>query len=112
MAAIAWAKVADSEDVWGKHRVNQWTMTLSATAYVAGGFAVTGATFGLRKIAGMTQIAGVPTTGPSAALWTYNATTGKLQGWGTGAADTNLLDEIVSGSLTLTATFLVISTDD
>jgi hypothetical protein len=112
MASIAFTKVADSEDVWGKHRVNYWTMVLSATTYAAGGFAVTAAQFGLRNILSLEEVGTpvLPSTTSDYKL-TYNSGTGKIQLFG-GAASTVALAEAANGSLTLTKTIRVMSTDD
>jgi hypothetical protein len=112
MAAIAWSVVADGIDVYGRRRNAMWTMTLSATAYAAGGYAVTGATFGLKGIAGMIQISGVPASTTSDLLFKYNSSTGKVQAFGSGASDTAVLVEVANGNLTLTVLFLVISISD
>lgn len=111
MAAIVWTKVPDSEDVWGKKRVAQWTMTLVATAYAAGGFAVSGATFSLRKLAGMIPINSAPPSATTQIYWALS-NLNALQAWVTGAATTAVLAELANGNLTLSQTFLVISSDD
>ena len=111
MAALAWARIADSEDVWGKHRVTFWTLTLSSTLYVAGGMAVSGATFGIKAILGMFEVACTPLTTTSDYVAKYNSATGKVQLFGTGASDTAALDE-AAGTFTLVKTFAIISTSD
>jgi hypothetical protein len=113
MAGIAWAKYPDPDDVWGRHRVTFWTMTLSGTTYTAGGYAVSGATFGIKSILGMQLIDNTVLAGTSSTLVPqYNATTGKLQLFGTGAADFAVLDEYSGSALTMTALFLIISISD
>jgi hypothetical protein len=111
MAALSWTYVNDSQDVWGKHRVTQWNMVFSSTAYVAGGFAVTGATFGIKAIAGMQMIAVIPPSTTSSVSVQYNSSTGKVQLFGTGASDTAALDEF-AGTISATFTMLIISTSD
>lgn len=113
MAAIAWAKNPDPDDVWGRHRVTFWTMTLSATAYTAGGYAVTGNTFGVKAILGMQLVANSVLAGTASTLLPqYNSATGKLQLFGTGAADFAVLDEYSGSALTMTALFLIYSISD
>jgi hypothetical protein len=112
MAAQSWAYVSDSLDVFGKHRVTVWNLVFSSTAYTAGGYAVTGATFGIKSILGMFCIGLNPSiSATSSALPQYNAGTGKVQLFGTGSADTAALDEF-AGTITATFTMLIISTSD
>jgi len=111
MANIAWTYVPDSLDVWGKKRVTYWNMVLSGTTYSAGGFAVTAAQFGIRNILGMEEVAN-PTL-PSSSTdykFTYNSGTSKVQLMGS-AGSAGALAE-ASGSLTLTKTIRITSTDD
>lgn len=112
MAAIAWARVPDGEDVIGRRRASYWTMTLSATAYAAGGYAVTGQTFGLKGVLGMVPIAGIPPSTTTSYSWQYNSSTGNLQAFATGASSTSALVEVANGNLSLTVTFLVTSISD
>lgn len=112
MAAAVWAKYGDPDDVWGRHRVTFWTLTLSSTLYVAGGLAVSGATFGIKSILGMELMnVNPPLSTTSSVVPQYNATTGKLQFFGTGAADTNALDEY-AGTSTGVFTFRITSISD
>lgn len=110
MASIAWTYVNDSLDVWGKHRVTYWNMVLSSTSYSAGGFAVTAAQFGLRNILGIEEVAN-PTLPSSTTDYklTYNSGSGKVQLMGS-AGSAGALAE-ASGTLTLTKTVRVTSTD-
>jgi hypothetical protein len=55
--ALTFTKLADSEDVWGKHRVSVWDVA-GDTNYIAGGYALTAANFGMRRIYGAKQIGG------------------------------------------------------
>jgi len=111
MASLAWTYVNDSLDVWGKHRVTQWNMVFSSTAYVAGGFAVSGSTFGIKAIAGMQMIAVAPPSTTTSVVVQYNSSTGFVQLFGTGTASTNALNEF-AGTITATFTMLIISTSD
>jgi hypothetical protein len=74
--ALGAAKLADTDDVWGKHRVSVWDLTGDAT-YAAGGYAVTAAQFGLRQIYGMKHIGG--NTAGAGFMVQYNTGTGKVQ---------------------------------
>lgn len=112
MASLVWAKNPDPDDVWGRHRVTFWTLTLSATAYTTGGFAVSGATFGIKSILGMELIAGTPPSTTSTYVPFYNSATGKLQIFGTGTADQAALDEIGTGTITLVWLFRITSVSD
>jgi hypothetical protein len=113
MAASVWAKIGDPDDVWGRHRVTFWTLTLSATAYVAGGFAVTGNTFGVKAILGIELVnVNPPLSTTTSIVPQYNANTGFLQFFGTGTATTNALNEFVSASMTGVFTFRITSVSD
>jgi hypothetical protein len=111
MAAAAFNKVLDSEDVWGKHRVSYWDMVLSATVYAAGGIAVTAAQFGLRSILSIDECGAsvLPSTTSDYKL-TYNSGTGKVQLFGGAASGVALAEG--TGTLTLTKRLRVMSTDD
>jgi hypothetical protein len=113
MAAAVWAKYGDPDDVWGRHRVTFWTLTLSATAYVAGGLAVTGNTFGVKAILGMELMnVNPPLSTTTSVVAQYNASTGSLQFFGSGTASTNALNEFVSASMTGVFTFRITSISD
>lgn len=112
MASLVWAKNPDPDDVWGRHRVTHWTLTLSATAYVTGGFAVTGQTFGIKGVLGMEVIAGTPPSTTSLYVPFYNSATAKLQLFGTGSADQAALDEIGTGTISLVYLFRITSVSD
>jgi hypothetical protein len=112
MAAISWTKYPDGEDIVGRRRASYWTMTLSTTAYAAGGFTVTGQTFGLKGILGMIPVGTNPPSATTSYSWQYNTSTGAVQAFCTGASSTSALVEVAAGNLTLTVLFLVISISD
>ncbi len=111
MAAIAWKKIADGDDIVGRRRAAYWQMVLSGTTYTAGGMVVSGATFGLKSILAMlvASIDVLPSS-TSSYWYFYNSTTGGVQIFG-GAAS-GVAGAEVSGSLTVSTTFLVISGSD
>ena len=85
-------------------------MVLSATTYVAGGMLVSGATFGLKAVLGMWHVANVVLpTSTTAYLYQYNSTTGGVQIFQSNTASPFVE---VSGSLTATVTFLIMSVSD
>lgn len=55
--ALVLTKLADSEDIWGKHRVSIWDIT-GDTSYPTGGTVVTAAQFAMRRLYGMKNIGG------------------------------------------------------
>jgi len=59
--ALTLTKLADSDDIWGKHRVVVYDIT-GDTSYPTGGYAVTAAGFGMRRIYGMKDIGGNATS--------------------------------------------------
>jgi len=59
--ALTLTKLPDSEDYWGKHRVVIYDIT-GDTSYPTGGYAVTAAGFGMRRIYGMKDIGGNATS--------------------------------------------------
>ena len=110
MAAISWTKLGDGEDVWGRRRNAFWNMVMSSTTYVAGGMVVSGATFGLKAVLGMIFVANaVLPTSTTSYVYLYNSATGGVQLFISNTASAMVE---VSGSITATATFLVISTSD
>jgi hypothetical protein len=97
--AMTQARIQNDEII-GKRRVSYWTLT-GDSAYPAGGYAVTGAQFGLRSIEGILQI-GANSTGYSVI---YNTATAKLQFYSNGSE--------ASGNIsTVSVKVIVISIDD
>lgn len=74
--AIGIAILADSLDVWGKHRVIVADLTGDAS-YATGGYAITAAQLGIRKIYGAEMMGG-NAVGLSYMVG-YNTGTGKIQ---------------------------------
>jgi len=111
MSLNSQVKVADSDDVWGKHRVSVWDFTGGSTDYVAGGYPLTAAQFGLYQITGIKAVGGNPAA--AAYLVHYDTVNQKLMfeyPTGGGFNSPASLPDPVLGSGTVTAS-AVNSTD-
>jgi hypothetical protein len=105
--------VVGGGDVWGKHRVDIRDIT-GDSSYPAGGYALTGQTFGLRSIVGMSFIGG--NTAAVGIIPYWNNQTNKLQfiyPTQTGTSP-NVGAEAVAGTnlSTVTVRAIVVSLDD
>lgn len=94
--------------VEGNKQVRNGTIALSAS-YIAGGDTVTAAQLGLSNIANLqvetTQVTGSTTTGwAMAPIFTYLATSAKVQAFGTGSGNLAALGEAANGDLHLVTT--------
>ena len=106
MAAGTFAKVADSETIFGNKRTVQYNYTGNA-AYSPGGDAPT---LPLRKNAGMIVLGQNTASLGVQAVW--NSTTLSVQLFWTGAAVSGLLAEFSGNASTFVFALLFISTDD
>jgi hypothetical protein len=110
MAAGTFARIPDTEQIWGKVRIVMATYTGSAS-YGTGGDALPG-NLGLRNIRGVFQIG--QNTASAGILSEWNTTTAKLQLFWTGALVSTALAEVTAATnvSTMVWTVLVISIDD
>lgn len=98
-------EVPGSQDVWGRHRVRAFDITFD-NSYPTGGYAVTGAMFGLRLLMGMDFIGG--NAGAGALLCAFRTDTNKIQvfyptGGGAASPTTIAAPAIASGATTVTS---------
>ena len=66
--AITKTLVPDSSDVWGKHRVESYDITLD-TSYPTGGYAISAANLGWSEITGVLELGGNSASGGYVAKW-------------------------------------------
>jgi len=98
--AITLVRIQSDLIIGGNRRASLWNVT-GDSFYPSGGYAVTGANFGLRSIEGIDQW-GTNTTGSTCV---YNTLTGKLQFYTNGSEASGNIATVINK-------ILVISTDD
>ena len=108
---LTYAGAGDNKsDVYGSTPVAIWTIaTGAADTYVAGGMALSAASFGLSRPIASVDVIGV-NTAALGITWVWNVQTQKLMGFWTGAGNSAVLAEIsgniFSFSLTVRVTAL------